>query len=72
MEGRLRVFGAMLLSSFLFAAAHRQVTHFIPIFCLGMALGWARWKSGSLGLPILLHVLNNGVALLFLRFFEKF
>ncbi len=72
LEGRLRVFGAMLISSFLFAAAHLQVTHFIPIFCLGMALGWARWKSGSLGLPILLHILNNGVALLFLRFFEKF
>jgi tetratricopeptide (TPR) repeat protein len=67
LEKRLRVFGAMLISSFLFALAHLQVTHFIPIFCLGMALNWARWKSGSLGLPILLHVLNNGVALLLLK-----
>ncbi|MGA2137632.1 MAG: tetratricopeptide repeat protein [Verrucomicrobiia bacterium] len=72
LEKRVRVFGAMLISSFLFALAHLQVTHFIPIFCLGMALSWARWKSGSLGLPILLHVLNNGVALLFLKLFEKF
>jgi membrane protease YdiL (CAAX protease family) len=57
----------MLISSLLFALAHLQVTHFIPIFCLGMVLSWARWKSGSLGLPILLHVFNNGVALLLLK-----
>jgi membrane protease YdiL (CAAX protease family) len=34
-------------------------------------LGWARWKANSLGLPILIHVLNNGVALILLKFFEK-
>jgi tetratricopeptide (TPR) repeat protein/membrane protease YdiL (CAAX protease family) len=67
LEKRVRVFGAMLISSLLFALAHLQVTHFIPIFCLGMVLSWARWKSGSLGLPILLHVFNNGVALLLLK-----
>jgi tetratricopeptide (TPR) repeat protein len=72
LERRVHVLGAMLISSFLFALAHLQVTHFIPIFCLGIALNWARWKSGSLGLPIVLHVLNNGVALIVLRFFEKF
>jgi len=72
LEKRIHVAGAILVSSLFFALAHLQVVHFIPIFCLGIALGWARWKSGSLGLPILLHVLNNGVALLLLRFFEKF
>jgi tetratricopeptide (TPR) repeat protein len=71
LEKRLHVAGAILMSSLVFALAHLQVVHILPIFCLGIALGWARWKSGSLGLPILLHVLNNGVALLLLRFFEK-
>ncbi len=71
LEKRLRVSGAILVSSFLFALVHLQVVYFIPIFCLGLVLGWARWKANSLGLPILIHVLNNGVALLFLRFFEK-
>ena len=71
LEKRLRVFGAILVSSFLFALVHLQVVYFIPIFCLGLVLGWARWKANSLGLPILIHVLNNGVALLLLRFFEK-
>jgi len=71
LEKRLRVAGAILVSSAIFAAVHLQPVHFIPIFCLGAALGWARWKTGSLGLPILLHILNNGVALVLLRFFEK-
>ena len=48
-----------------------QVVHLIPIFGIGLVLGWARWKTGSLGLPILIHVLNNGCSLLILRFFEQ-
>ena len=71
LEKRFRVFGAILVSSFLFALVHLQVVYFIPIFCLGLVLGWARWKANSLGLPILIHVLNNGVALILLKFFEK-
>ena len=71
LEKRLRVFGAILVSSLLFAAVHLQVVYFIPIFCLGLVLGWARCKANSLGLPILIHVLNNGVALILLKFFEK-
>jgi membrane protease YdiL (CAAX protease family) len=71
LEKWLGVAGAILVSSFIFASVHLQVIHFISIFCLGIVLSWARWKSGSLGLPILLHVLNNGVALLLLKFFER-
>ena len=71
LEKRLRVSGAMVISSLLFALVHLQVVYFIPIFCLGMVLGWARWKTNSLGLPILIHILNNGVALIVLKFFEK-
>ena len=71
LEKRLRVTGAILVSSLFFALVHLQVVYFIPIFCLGLVLGWARWKANSLGLPILIHVLNNGVALLFLKYFEK-
>jgi tetratricopeptide (TPR) repeat protein/membrane protease YdiL (CAAX protease family) len=70
-ESRIGVGLTILVSSALFAFAHLQPMYFIPIFCLGMVLGWARYKTSSLGLPILLHVLNNGLALVFLRFFEK-
>ncbi len=71
LEKRFRVSGALLISSFLFALVHLQVVYFIPIFCLGMVLGWARWKTNSLGLPILIHILNNSIALIALKFFEK-
>ncbi len=71
LEKHLRVTGAIVISSFLFALVHLQVVYFIPIFCLGLVLGWARWKANSLGLPILIHVLNNGVALFLLKFVEK-
>jgi tetratricopeptide (TPR) repeat protein len=71
LENWLRVVGAILGSAFIFAMVHFQFVHFAPIFLLGVVLGWTRWKTGSLGLPILLHVLNNGLALLILKFFEK-
>ena len=71
LEKRLRVSGAIVVSSLLFALVHLQVVYFIPIFCLGLVLGWARSKTNSLGLPILIHVLNNGVALIVMKFFEK-
>jgi len=70
-ERRLRAGGAICASSLTFALVHLQVVHLIPIFGIGLVLGWARWKTGSLGLPILIHVLNNGCSLLILRFFEQ-
>lgn len=70
-ERRIGAGWTILVSSALFAFVHLQPMYFIPIFCLGIVLGWARWKAGSLGLPILLHVLNNGSALLLLKFLGK-
>jgi tetratricopeptide (TPR) repeat protein len=71
LEKRFRATGAIVISSLLFALVHLQVVYFIPIFCLGSVLGWARSRTNSLGLSILIHVLNNGAALIVLKFFEK-
>ena len=71
LEKRLRVVGTIFVSSFLFALTHLQVVYFLPILGLGLVLGWARWKSGSIGLPILVHVLNNGFSLIMLRLFDQ-
>ena len=54
--------GAVFISSTLFAIVHIQ--YGIPILLLmllpfSILLGYARWMSGSLLLPILIHVLNN-------------
>jgi tetratricopeptide (TPR) repeat protein/membrane protease YdiL (CAAX protease family) len=61
----------IVTSSLFFALAHFQGYYIIPLFCMGAILGWLRWKSGSLGLPMLVHGLNNGLALLFLKVFAS-
>ena len=70
-EGRWGARVALIVSSILFAVAHVQPEHIVPIFSVGLALGWARWKTGSLGLPMLLHMLNNGLSLILLAWFDK-
>ena len=67
-EKRWGIRGAILGSAFLFACVHLQVVGFVYLFCIGVILAWARWRSGSLGLPIAIHGLNNATALLALTF----
>ena len=53
---------AILLSAFLFSAIHIQFLGFFPRFYMGIMLGYVFYWSGSLWAPILLHFLNNGMA----------
>ncbi|KOC89537.1 CPBP family intramembrane glutamic endopeptidase [Winslowiella iniecta] len=57
----------MILTSILFALLHTQYVHLqtmIMLMLFSLLLCYARLKSGSLILPIFLHMLNNLVALL--------
>lgn len=58
-------FAAIGLSSALFAAMHMQLYAFPLLFILGAIFGYLYYKTGSLRVNILLHVLNNAAALLF-------
>lgn len=60
----LGLWGTLLLTSFLWAILHVQYPAVIIayIFCLGLLLGYAREKSGSLWIPVGMHALNNGLA----------
>jgi CAAX protease family protein len=53
--------GAIALTSVLFGLLHIQYTWIGIVFCAlsGLLFGWARWRSGTTTLPILLHVLFN-------------
>jgi len=65
-ESRLGLWGTILLTSFCWAALHLQYP-FVTIgyiFTLGLVLGIAREKTGSLWVPIWMHALNNGLATL--------
>jgi len=57
---------ALLLSSAAFAAVHLPVEPqaFLPLFCLGLALGYITLRTGSLLAPIVAHGVFNGLMLL--------
>lgn len=56
---------ASLITSFVFAIMHLQygLYEISTIVVLALIFSYARYKSGSLLLPILLHIFNNGLAM---------
>ncbi|WP_437715581.1 ABC transporter permease subunit/CPBP intramembrane protease [Sorangium sp. So ce448] len=55
-------------SALLFGLAHGSVYRLLPTFSLGLALGYARHRTGSVLPGALLHALNNGLAVSLLYF----
>ncbi|MEI7732362.1 MAG: ABC transporter permease subunit/CPBP intramembrane protease [Verrucomicrobiota bacterium] len=66
----LRRFGtwpALLISSLLFALAHASIYRLLPTFLLGLLLGFVLIRTGSIFCCMLLHLLNNGLAVTLAR-----
>jgi hypothetical protein len=55
---------AVLISAAVFAVAHLSLGELVPLFLLGVGLGWLRWRSGRLASPVLMHALWNGLTFL--------
>ena len=68
--GRVKTKWTIIITAAAFAAVHLQVFYFLPLFVMGLILGWARHKSGSLTASFLIHSFNNGFAFLALKFFH--
>jgi len=62
-QSRMGVMGTILLTSVIFALMHHQYNLVVLLFvlCMGLILGWLRWRSGSTTLTILLHALANSI-----------
>ena len=63
--------GAVFVSAFLFSIVHVQYGIYILLFMMlpiAILLGYARLKSGSLLLPILIHMINNLATCLIVHF----
>ena len=60
----LPVWGSILISSLLFAAAHLSLSEIIPLTSLGIVLGVVYTRSRNLLAPMLLHSLWNSGTLL--------
>ena len=52
---------AVLISAGSFALAHLSLGELLPLFVLGLGLGWLRLQSGRLGACVLMHGLWNGL-----------
>lgn len=65
LSGSRGVWLASIITSLLFAIIHMQyaIYEMSVIFILALLLCYARAKSGSIGLPIIIHMINNGVAM---------
>lgn len=50
---------AILISASLFAIAHADPNSFLPLFAIGICLGFLRWRTGSTWASMSLHILNN-------------
>ncbi|MFH1884685.1 MAG: CPBP family intramembrane glutamic endopeptidase [Planctomycetota bacterium] len=61
---RYGAWAAILISSGLFAATHADTGHWPALFVLGVCLGYAYEKSGSLFRPIFIHSLFNAASII--------
>ncbi len=53
---------AVLITAFLFSALHMQFYGFLPRFILGIILGYLFVWTRSIWVPVLVHFVNNGIA----------
>jgi len=49
------------VTALLFALLHGSIYRLLPTFTLGLLLGYAVWRSGSLSCSVIIHGLNNGL-----------
>ena len=61
---------ALLLASALFAAMHFSMLSFPYLFGVGMLLGWAKLKTGSLYPSMLIHFLHNLIVIMVFPIFS--
>jgi membrane protease YdiL (CAAX protease family) len=61
-ERRLSVPAGLVAVGVLFGAYHMSVTQLVPLSVLGIYLGFVVWATGSLWAGVLVHLLNNGLA----------
>ncbi len=60
---------AIIVTAFLFSAMHVQFLSFLPRFFLGLVLGYLFYWSGSIWLSILMHFINNAMAVVFYHYY---
>lgn len=57
-----KAWASILIASIVFSAIHMQFYGFFPRLMIGAMLGIVFWKTGNLWLCVLIHFINNGMA----------
>jgi sodium transport system permease protein len=65
---RLGALPSLILSALLFGLAHLSIYRLAPTAFLGLVLGYARLRTGSIAPGMLIHALNNGLAITLLYY----
>lgn len=68
---RLGTAGALVVVSLLFASVHLNLNAFVPVFVLGAMLGLAYEITGTILVPITIHMLFNTANLILLLLLPK-
>lgn len=55
---------SIIVVALLFSVMHGEMLSFLPRFLLGILFGYIVWKTGTLAITVLLHTINNTIALL--------
>ena len=59
---------ALLFGAFHVLSAVLAVERFLPSTCLGLVLGWVRWRTASVLPGMALHATHNGLLLMMARY----
>lgn len=63
-EWTSNIHAGVIIPAVLFSALHLQFYGFLPRMVLGIVLGYLFVRSGSLMVPVLVHFVNNGLAVI--------
>jgi membrane protease YdiL (CAAX protease family) len=59
----MAIWGAVVVSALLFGIAHTDVGSFVVLVVIGVVLAVVRWRTNSLWPGVVVHTLNNAIAL---------
>ncbi|MDP8267988.1 MAG: ABC transporter permease subunit/CPBP intramembrane protease [Candidatus Tenebribacter davisii] len=62
----------IIFTAVLFGVFHLDPFRFLPVSLLGIWLGYLAWKTKSLYVPILAHIMQNSLAILITNYSDKF
>ena len=62
LKSRCRPWLAILITALIFALLHGLGVHFVVSLIFGIILGWLYWRTGSIILCMIIHVVNNSLS----------